>query len=106
MRINLNDLPQEIRGRNPGLFTDMEPHIIHESARKNASQKVHTPCSIHIHSIRHRLADSDGVSGKAAIDGIILAGILPDDSPEVVRSVTYSQAKGKEEKIIITIEGQ
>jgi len=57
---------------------------------------------IHIHSRRKRLCDSDGVSGKAVIDGVVHAGILADDSPKYVKEVSYSQEKTteKEETII------
>ena len=57
-----------------------------------------------MHSIRKRLTDADGVSAKAAIDGLVLAGILPDDSPKYVKEVTYSQEKGDPEKTIIEIK--
>lgn len=60
--------------------------------------------SIHVHSIRKRLTDADGISAKAAIDGLVLAGLLPDDSPKYVKQVTYSQEKGDPEETIITIE--
>jgi len=62
--------------------------------------------SIHIESHRHRLADPDGISGKAAIDGLVDGKILSDDSPEEVESVAFSQERiGKEapEITIITI---
>ena len=71
-----------------------------------ATEKVtrfDTPVRVHFHSIRKRLADVDGISGKAVLDGIVIAGVLADDSPEFVKQVTYSQEKGAEEKTIITI---
>ena len=64
------------------------------------------PCSIHIHSKRKRATDADGISGKAVIDGAVHAGILPDDSTEFVKEVSYSQekaSKGEAERTIITI---
>jgi len=62
------------------------------------------PICLHIHSVRNRLADSDGISAKAVIDGLIHAGILANDSPEFVKQVTYSQEKTKDkEETIITI---
>jgi hypothetical protein len=67
-------------------------------------------CSIHIESIRHRLTDTDGVSGKAAIDGLVLCGILQGDRAEDVAQVTYSQrkvaAKKEPETTIITVSGE
>jgi Holliday junction resolvase RusA-like endonuclease len=80
-----------------------------EQGARNASlgaQKVTglaAPCRIHIRSIRQRLADADGISAKAVIDGLRHCGILADDSPEYVQEVSYSQEKGMPEKTIITI---
>ena len=61
------------------------------------------PVNISIHSIRKRRTDADGVSAKYAIDSLVKAGILVDDSPQYVKSVTYSQEKGSPEETIITI---
>ena len=52
---------------------------------------------IHIHSKRKRLADADGISAKAAVDGLVFAGVLKDDSAQYVTEVTYSQEKCKKE---------
>ena len=62
--------------------------------------------NIHIHSKRKRLADPDGVSGKAAIDGLVHAGLLKDDSLKFIGEVTHSQekiSKLESEETIITI---
>ena len=64
-------------------------------------------CCIHIHSRRFRLADADGISGKAAIDGIVNSGLLPDDSSKYVEEVTYSQekvSKKEGEETVITVK--
>ena len=63
-----------------------------------------SPVRITFHHVRKRLADIDGLSGKAAIDGIVKAGILADDSPKQVAEVSHTQSKGSVEKTIITIE--
>ena len=65
-----------------------------------------TLVDIRIVSYRTRLADADGISGKAAIDGLVHAGIIRDDSPKEVREVSYSQIKVKnkeDEKTVIQI---
>ena len=52
------------------------------------------------------MADADGISAKAVIDGLVLAGVLEDDSPKYVKWVTYSQekiSKKEDEETIITI---
>jgi hypothetical protein len=61
---------------------------------------------IRVVSYRTRLADADGLSAKAAIDGLVHAGVIRDDSTKEVREVSYSQVKVKnknEEKTLIQI---
>lgn len=85
---------------------DMEPAARNEPLAKKKTPRLDTRCSLHIHSRRHRLADPDGISCKAAIDGLVLAGVLPDDSAKYVKEVTQSQEKisTKEiEETLITI---
>ena len=96
---------QRNENRNTTATADLEQN--HADA-PDAAQKIaghDSPCSIHIHSVRSRLADPDNVSGKAAIDGIVHAVILPDDTAKQVTEVTYSQQKaaGGPEKTIITL---
>ena len=64
--------------------------------------RLNTRHDLHVLSIRKRLADPDGISAKAVIDGLIKANILVDDSAKYVRSVTFSQEKGGQEKTILT----
>ena len=59
---------------------------------------------ITFHHTRARLADIDGLSGKAAIDGLVTAGILTDDSAKQVAEVRHYQTKGKPEITRIVIE--
>ena len=61
-------------------------------------------CSISVHSKRKRLADPDGISAKAAIDGLVLAGVLVDDSCKYVSEVRFTQEQSKVEETIITLE--
>ena len=58
---------------------------------------------LHVHSIRKRLADTEGISAKAVVDSIVKAGILRNDTTQEVEQVTYSQEKGTEEVTIITV---
>lgn len=80
-----------------------------ESSARNAplgtkkASRLDTRRCIHIHSRRHRLTDPDGISAKAAIDGLVLAGILPDDSAKSVSQITFSQEKIGSEEIEETI---
>lgn len=72
---------------------DLEPASANAPLGAQEMPRFDSPACIHVHSIRTRLTDSDGISAKAAIDGIVYAGILADDSPAEVKQVSYSQAK-------------
>lgn len=74
---------------------NMEPSACVRSLEKKANPRLDTQGRMHLHivSYRHRLADADGISAKALIDGIVLAEILEDDSPNIIQEVSYSQVK-------------
>lgn len=85
---------------------DLESYFSDESLAKNGVEESDTPLRVHIHSRRKRLADADGVSGKAAIDGLVEAKVLKDDSAQYIEEVTFSQEKigpGEEEETIIEL---
>jgi hypothetical protein len=87
-------------------FTDLEPDIGDAPLSEKINAGSDSPVRVHFHSLRHRLADSDGISGKAAIDGMVKANLLKDDSAKYVKSVTHSQEKTKGPEITeITITG-
>lgn len=88
-------------------YANMEPDPCNESKRSNAMQKINKPVVISVHSRRYRFADPDGISAKWAIDAIVKAGVLVDDSAKEVKEVRFSQekiSKEFEEDTIITIE--
>ena len=102
-----------MKNENNNNFTvqdaNMEPIISTESLAKKKSKGLDTRFYIHIHSKRNRQCDPDGVSAKAAIDGIVKAGILPDDSAKFVKKVSFTQEKCSsitEEETIITISNE
>ena len=76
-------------------FTHLEPYNSDAPLAEEKTAGSNPPYRVHFHSIRHRLADSDGISGKAALDGLVKAGIFPDDSAKHIKEVTYSQEKTK-----------
>ena len=57
---------------------------------------------LHVHSKRKRLADIDGCSVKAALDGVVKSGILGDDSAEYVEKISFTQENYKNEETILT----
>ena len=87
---------------------NVEPGTGNESMAKSKIKDMDSPCRINFHSRRYRLTDADGCSGKAALDGLVHAGLLPDDSAQYVEKVSHTQEKIKKpalEETIITIKG-
>lgn len=91
--------------RNTHTVTNLESNSGNELLAAEKVERPDPPYCLQIHVIRKRLADIDGLSAKYCIDGLIKAGILPDDGPRFVKKVEYTQEKGEEEKTVITIVG-
>jgi hypothetical protein len=86
-------------------FANMESYFSNASLGAQEVKRLDSRVCIHIHSLRYRLADPDGLSAKAVIDGMVQSGLLPDDTSESVEKVTFSQEKiGKEKKEITIVE--
>ena len=87
--------------------TNLESRARHALLGAQKITGLAAPCRIHIHSKRHRLTDPDGVCAKYVIDGLIHCGLLPDDSPHWIQSITFSQEKiasTQDEATVVTIE--
>ena len=65
--------------------------------------RLDTPVNIRVISYRSRPHDTDGISAKAALDGLVRRGILPDDTTKEVISITFESVKSAVEKTIIEI---
>ena len=110
-RLNINDIKDpklrqqilsQINGdRSTHPASNMESNTGDEPKRPNGAQKDGEICRVYVHSIRKKLADSDGISGKAMLDGIVDSGLLIDDSPEEVEFVRHTQEKTKEEEMTV-----
>ena len=92
------------RNSNPVTDAYMEPNTGHAPHVQEVIKGFTTPCRIHVHHIRKRLADFDGLSSKAITDGLVHQKILQDDSPKYVKAFSQTQEKGEPEMTIITIE--
>lgn len=79
----------------------MEPDFSYGALGEKEIKRPNPPYDILVHSIRKRPGDPDGISAKAAIDGLIKAGILADDSPRFVKSIKFTQEKGAKEETVI-----
>lgn len=66
--------------------------------------------SIHVRSYRRLNCDPEGISVKAALDGVVERGILADDSSKQVKAVTFENITGcgkdEEQTLIIITEGE
>lgn len=75
---------------------DLEPDTSHAATPKDESETPHPRYRIVVHQRRRRLCDPDGAYGKAAIDGLVAGGILPDDSARAKSRPPLSVARGSE----------
>lgn len=88
-------------------LADLEPVVGQPPLEAKADTRFDTLVRITITCYRIRYCDCDGISGKAAIDGLVQAGVLLDDNPKCVEEVRFRQVKVKtkcEEKTVIEIE--
>lgn len=86
---------------------DMERSLSDDRMAKRKSATFDAQVSLRIDHYRLRLADPDGLSAKAAIDGLVHCGVLRDDSAEEIKEIRHFQhkvAKASLERTIITIE--
>jgi len=117
MRVALDDLQEPYRSQAikklavednsiADSSSNVEQDISNAPVAKEEVERLPTPCRVHVHSIRKRLTDADGVSAKAVIDGLVHGKLFQDDSPQNIKEVSYSQEKaekGQEEETIISI---
>lgn len=92
---------------HPRKTTNLERTACDEPLEPRKSAAFDSQVRVRITSYRCRLVDVDGVSGKAALDALVLAGVLADDTTKEVHEVLYHQEKVKsksEEKTVITVE--
>lgn len=91
------------RAAASGFSSDVECSVGDGMARSQKGARYSTPVSIRIYSVRKRLADADGISAKAAIDGLRHSGILSDDTTAWINEIRYSQEKCQKDQDEITI---
>lgn len=82
---------------------DMEPNPGDASMEPQTPARPDTRFDITVTSYRKRKHDPDGVSIKAVLDGIIRAGILSDDSSDIIRQVTFRSEISETERTVIEI---
>ena len=100
----LKTMNEEINNNITVQVAHLESNTLNASHGKKSLDPIFKRCRIHVHNKRKRLADPKGISDKAAIDGIVVSGILPDDRAEYVKNISESQEKSQNEETIITIQ--
>ena len=86
--------------------TDLEQNSSHEPLAEKETKGLDSRVNITVTSYRKRIHDPDGISVKAVLDGIVRAGLLPDDSTKEVKSVKFESVickKDEAEKTVINI---
>lgn len=92
--------------RRAGENADVELPAGYESISPSKGPAFTARVGIEVNHYRCRLADPDGLSVKAALDGIVHSGILRDDSAKEIAEIRHFQHKVKnaeEERTEITI---
>lgn len=85
---------------------DVEPDTEHGPRGAHGDEAAYPRVRLTVRSYRARLADPDGISVKAAIDGLVEAGVIPDDNAVVVVGLTIEQEKctRADERTVIVVE--
>lgn len=83
--------------------SNMEQDSRNESLGKEKTPALDLPCTLIVASFRKRPSDVDGLSAKYVIDGIVHAGLLPDDTSKEIKEVRFQQRQSRQECTIITI---
>jgi hypothetical protein len=114
MRLKLEDCPPALKKRIEDAIrnedrvalppANVEQASSHEPLAEGKAPYFSSQVDVHVHSIRKRFVDPDGIVIKYSLDAIVRSGILKDDSAQEIRQVTFSQEKGEPEKTIITIK--
>jgi len=88
---------------------DLESYLSNAALPKDKFEKETSRVSIHVRSFRRLNADPEGISIKAALDGIVERGILADDSSKQVKACTVENftgcSKEEERTLVIITEG-
>ena len=72
------------RNKLSGAGAKLEPNPGNETSLPAKAQKDDSRYSVVIHHYRHRLIDPENLATKHFTDGIVNAGILPDDTAEKI----------------------
>ena len=55
---------------------------------------------------RRRDLDNYSATVKMILDGMVAAGVMPDDNREIVQEIKLTSCRGKAEGVTVIIEGE
>lgn len=90
------------KNRTPHTIAKLERSRRYSLFQAQGYQRSNTPIDIVIHSVRRKRIDVFNTSNKAAIDGLVRAGILYDDGPSQIATGKVTQENGEKEMTIIS----
>ena len=95
------------RGDDQGQVATRQRVAANDEKRAHEAHEAPARYRLHVCHYVRRLGDVDGlgVSCKPYIDGIVDAGLLPDDSTEYIASVAHEQIQVRtadEERVVMT----
>lgn len=93
-----------IRNKPSSTDANMESDSRYAALRTHEVAAFTSRVRVSFYHTRKRLADIDGLSGKAVLDGLVEAGILANDSAKQVAEVRHFQSKGEPETTRVVIE--
>lgn len=82
---------------------DVKPNLSNALDAAPQAVQVDKRFRVRVTSSGRRLADTDGNSAKAVLDGITAAGVWRDDSSTFVEEISFTQKVGEEDQTIIEI---
>lgn len=97
-------MPKETRDRPADTHADLEQDSGNAPLAANGVEAFTSQVCLTFYHTRKRVADLDGLSVKAAIDGLVAAGVLATDSPKQVAEIRVIQTQGSPEETKIVIE--
>lgn len=82
-----------------------EPMAAQEAPRPDRPHRVAGPARIVITEYRKRLRDTNNGCDKFIVDALVAAGVLEDDSPDVLpETPVIRQIKAKTEQTVVEVE--
>lgn len=95
------------KNRNTDSHADVEPDAGDAPLGAQKVPLFSSPVCVLVTHHRKRLVDTGGASEKWAMDAIVRAGVLKDDSAKYIEDIRHKQIKvkkGEQEKTVFEIE--